>query len=49
MHILPRYKNDSAAFVSSLLAKPLLMLKGGANRKTLDNQAQEIAKHLQLF
>ncbi|MCC6374260.1 MAG: HIT family protein [Moraxellaceae bacterium] len=49
LHILPRYKNDSAAFVSSLLAKPLLMLKGGANRKTLDNQAQEIAKHLQLF
>ena len=49
LHILPRYKHDSFAFVSSLLGKPLLMLKGGANRKTLDQQAKEIAKNLQLF
>lgn len=49
LHILPRYKNDNFAFVSSLLGKPLLMLKGGANRKTLDQQAKEIAKNLQLF
>ena len=49
LHILPRYKHDNFAFVSSLLGKPLLMLKGGANRKTLDQQAKEIAKNLQLF
>lgn len=46
LHILPRYKNDNFAFVSSLLGKPLLMLTGGANRKTLDQQAKEIAKYL---
>lgn len=42
LHILPRYKNDSLAFVGSLLAKPLLMLKGGASRELLDEQAAQI-------
>lgn len=49
LHILPRYKNDSFAFLRSLLAKPLMMLTGGAKRELLDYQAKEIAKNLQLF
>ncbi|MBK6756799.1 MAG: HIT family protein [Moraxellaceae bacterium] len=46
LHILPRYKHDSLAFVGSLLTKPLLMLKGGASRELLNEQAQEIKKYL---
>ena len=46
LHILPRYPADSAAFVGSLLAKPLMMLKGGLSRKVLDKQAEEIRKYL---
>ena len=46
LHILPRYKHDSLAFVGSLLTKPLLMLKGGKSREQLDIQAQEIKKYL---
>lgn len=46
LHILPRYRYDSLAFVGSLLAKPLLMLKGGASRELLDRQAQEIKRCL---
>ena len=49
LHILPRYKNDNFAFLRSLLAKPLVMLTGGAKRELLDYQAKEIAKNLQLF
>ena len=46
LHILPRYPADSAAFVVSLLAKPVMMLKGGLSRKVLDKQAEEIRKYL---
>ena len=46
LHILPRYPADSAAFVVSLLAKPVMMLKGGLSRKILDKQAEEIRKYL---
>lgn len=46
LHILPRYRHDSLAFVGSLLAKPLLMLKGGASRELLDEQAAEIRRCL---
>ncbi len=46
LHILPRYRYDSLAFVGSLLAKPLLMLKGGGSRELLDRQAQEIKRCL---
>lgn len=46
LHILPRYKADSAAFVASLFAKPLMMLKGGLSRKVLDQQAEEIRKNI---
>ena len=46
LHILPRYPADSAAFVGSLLAKPLMMLKGGLSRKVLDKQAEEIRKNI---
>ena len=46
LHILPRYRYDSLAFVGSLFAKPLLMLKGGASRELLNEQAQEIKKYL---
>ena len=36
LHILPRYKNDNFAFLRcSLLAKPLVMLTGGAKRRLL--------------
>jgi histidine triad (HIT) family protein len=46
LHILPRYPADSAAFVGSLLAKPVMMLKGGLSRKVLDEQAAEIRQYL---
>lgn len=44
LHILPRYQHDSLSFMASLLAKPVLMLKGGAKRQTLDEQAAEIRR-----
>ena len=46
LHVLPRYQGDSASFVASLLAKPLLMLKGGLSRQTLEQQAEEIRRYL---
>ncbi len=46
LHILPRYRHDSLTFVGRLWAKPLLMLKGGASRELLDEQAAEIRRCL---
>ena len=46
LHVLPRYQHDSLAFVGSLFAKPLWMLKGGVSRATLERQAQEIRNHM---
>ena len=46
LHVLPRYRGDSASFVGSLLAKPLMMLKGGLSREVLDKQAEEIRQYL---
>lgn len=47
LHVLPRYQGDLLAFVGSMLAKPVHLLKGGTARRTLDAQASELRTLLQ--
>ena len=42
LHVLPRYDGDVLAFAAGMFGKPLQMLRGGASRTVLEQQAAAI-------